>query len=115
VASIKELSSLDLLTSIDNLEDEDCAVYMPKNGVWTLNTTFTVICDDDDDDYENDDDEPQYAKQNNLKYVLNTQTFCDIIYNARLQKNQVSLEDLFRAFNFYYENDAFIDFEIESP
>ncbi|WP_445081763.1 DUF7716 domain-containing protein [Snodgrassella alvi] len=34
----------------------------------------------------------------------------DVIDYAKQQSENVSLEDLFKSFMFYYENDAFMDF-----
>ncbi len=43
--------------------------------------------------------------------VMPVATLQDIVSNAREQKRSASLMDLFAAFEFYYERDAFIEFQ----
>ena len=64
----------------------------------------------DPDDSEDPDTDPDFAIQNGLRYALSVQDVQDIVENAALQKRQLNLDDLVRAFNYYFEHDAFITF-----
>ncbi|KKR49996.1 hypothetical protein A3A55_00500 [Candidatus Roizmanbacteria bacterium RIFCSPLOWO2_01_FULL_40_14] len=59
--------------------------------------------------------DPQYiqAQENNLKYALNMAAAQDIVSNLKQQKQNITDDDLLNAFNFYMENDAFIDIKLD--
>ena len=50
---------------------------------------------------------------NNLKYALNMAAAQDIVSNLKQQKQNITDDDLLNAFNFYMENDAFIDIKLD--
>ncbi|MDM8295772.1 hypothetical protein QUW58_11250 [Enterocloster aldenensis] len=50
-------------------------------------------------------------KQNMVHTDLGISDIKDIVDNAYLQKENCSLNELIKAFIFYYNNDAFINFE----
>jgi hypothetical protein len=56
-----------------------------------------------------DFDEGALAREG-FRYVLGVADVQDIVLNATEQKPSVSAADLVRAFNYYVDNDAFINF-----
>jgi hypothetical protein len=88
-------------------------VYLPANEVWTLSSKSVVLESEEvapEFEDEPDADIPEFAKTNNLKRVLSVSNIQDIVSNARAQKLDVTVEELFQAFEYYYKNDAFINF-----
>jgi hypothetical protein len=54
---------------------------------------------------------PDFAKMNGLIRTLEVATLQDVVSNARFQRPQATLDELFNAFRFYHDRDAFIQFE----
>lgn len=53
---------------------------------------------------------PKQAKENGWIETLDGVAIEDLVENAKEQLGNASLNDLFRAFVFYYKNDAFLQF-----
>jgi hypothetical protein len=86
-------------------------VYLPKNSNWSLNSKSAVLESDEvapEHEDEPDAGVPELAKSNNLMQVLPVVVLQDIVSNARAQKADVTPEELFKAFDFYHKNDAFL-------
>ena len=84
------------------------ALYLPKNRVnWNLDTLAMI---EDPDDVESDelDDDPEIIKEANYKYVLSIQMLQRIVTNAKLQKENVTEEDLLQCLIYYFNNDAYL-------
>lgn len=64
------------------------------------------------DPHETDDpdDDPPFAVKHRLKSHLSVHTVRQILMNARAQRSNLTTDDAVRAINYYYRNDAFIDF-----
>lgn len=75
-----------------------------------FNETLPVLIWDVDDIAEDDTDLPAEALALDYDYVLDMQTVQSIVANARQQRPEAGTEDLLDAFDYYYENDAFIVF-----
>ncbi|MEH7355521.1 hypothetical protein V7150_18460 [Neobacillus drentensis] len=88
-------------------------LFLPIDKKWTIDSVCSVINWDelDEDELEGDGDTPIFAIDNNLIFVLDIATIQDIVNNAKQQRPQCSALDLFQAFMYYYNNDAFITFE----
>lgn len=84
----------------------DQSVFLPRGQSWNLDSPCVVW---DADDLEDGHDVPAVAVRNGMEYVLGISALQDVVANARMQKD-CSLEDLFGAFIFYVQNDAFIEF-----
>lgn len=85
------------------------AVFLIRGEEWTLDSKCAVL---DPDDVEDDaDDEPRFAIENNLQYALSIQDIQSIVDNANQQRLYCTEIDLLTAFLYYYDNDAFIEFE----
>ncbi len=62
--------------------------------------------------YLADDEESENLYENGeFVYLMDMACFNDILWNLSQQKQNYSLELAFDAFDFYLENDAFIDLE----
>jgi hypothetical protein len=83
------------------------SVFLPENKNWNLDSECAVL---NLDDLEIDEDVPPFAIDNHLIYSLGIQDVQDIIINAREQHTNCTDEDFLKAFLYYYDNDAFIDF-----
>ncbi|KAI9133240.1 hypothetical protein [Acaryochloris sp. CCMEE 5410] len=87
------------------------ALYLPKNGDWQLSSVCAVLIRNQD--REDIDEEPKFAVVNDLRYVLQFSDVQGIVCNAKQQLPNANEDELFRAFEFYVDNDAFIDFSNE--
>ena len=83
------------------------ALYLAGSFPWTENTLCAVLDPNETDD---PDEVPDFAKQNELKYALSVHEVQGIVANAKQQLGKVAMPRLIEAFNFYYKNDAFIEF-----
>lgn len=83
------------------------ALYLPVEIRWELNTP-TIICNPDDlhDETTGTDAIPAPG----MRYALSIADVKDIVDNARKQRPDCSPDDLLKAFLFYFERDAFIEF-----
>ncbi len=84
-------------------------LYLPEEDVWDLTTKGLIL---DPDDVEDDgDDVPMIAKENGLIDALSIQTIQSIVKNTYEQKINCTIEELLEAYLYYFDSDAFIDFE----
>lgn len=84
------------------------AIYLPKDEKWSVTSPIAVW---NPDDHDEGDEDPRIARDNGLAYVLGVSAGQDIVANARERKPDVTTEELFSAFLFYYKNDSFTIFE----
>ena len=86
-------------------------LYLPSNNQW-IHSSMAAVMEMKEVPPEMEDDDiagrPQYAIDNNLIEVIESQTLKSIIDNLIVQNPSASEEDMFNAFIFFYENDAFI-------
>src|SRR5687768_8991660 len=104
-ASIRSLA--EVLSSIQS-QPWSHAVYVDTQRPWRKETQCAVLDPNDIEDPDSDDD-PEFAMKHGLKYALTVGTAQDIVDNTRQQKAQATLADLIKAFNYYYDHDAFIE------
>ena len=84
------------------------ALYADRSAPLSLGTHCLVH---DPDDVETDDDDPpNVVATAGVAYVIGIQDVKDILQNAKHQVPEASAADLFIAFHFYIERDAFIVF-----
>ncbi|KAG8150169.1 DUF7716 domain-containing protein [Burkholderia catarinensis] len=81
-------------------------LYLPPMP-WTLDTEGAFSEDTEDDE---DVSAPAVARQSGWQITLDSATIDDIVINAHDQIDEPSMVQLFDAFVFYIENDAFILF-----
>lgn len=83
------------------------ALYVEPKEQWDAHTRAAVL---DPNETEDPDEEPEFAKQNGLRYALEIGAVKEIVDNAREQRPSATVDELLAAFNYYYDRDAFIDF-----
>lgn len=83
-------------------------VYMSNEGKWSLNSSCYIF---NLNELADDEEEPKFAVENNLRCVLSIGDIQDVVINMKQQKENCSEQDLFNAFMYYYENDAFFVYE----
>ena len=97
----------DVLMGAANLLWSD-SLFLPEGEKWGLETKGLVW---DPDDVDSDEDEvPKIAEENGLLCCIGIQVIQQVVDNARQQLQNCSVEQLFDAFLYYYDNDAFIEF-----
>ncbi|WP_223645495.1 hypothetical protein [Corallococcus sp. EGB] len=57
------------------------------------------------------DELPEFARMHGLSETLSISAAQQIVSNARLQKAKATPAEFVAAFNFYWDNDAFINLE----
>ena len=97
----------DVLMDASNLHWSD-SLFLPEDEEWKLETKGIVW---DPDDVESDEDEvPKIAEENGLFCSIGIQAIKQVVDNVRQQLGSCSVEQLFEAFLYHYDNDAFIEF-----
>jgi len=84
-------------------------LYLPV-GQWTLESQG-IFFDPDINARPGVDQTPDVIEANNWKLTLDTDLIDQIIFNAKAQKSDATIEELFQAFVYYYTNDAFLKFD----
>ena len=88
-------------------------VYLPSKGGWNLKSESATL-ESDEIPPELEDSPgagiPRLAIHHDLAQIMPVSTVQEIVSNVRAQKPIFSTEDIFRAFTFYYERDAFMRF-----
>lgn len=83
----------------------------PNKNNWTLNTKGIFTLDARDFPPDSDEYLPKQVKNDGWIEVLDGGTIEEIVANAKEQLGVPSFDELFKAFIFYYENDAFLEFK----
>jgi hypothetical protein len=86
-------------------------LYLPTGGNWSLESEAATLESDEvppELEDELDAGVPDFAKMHGLRQTLDVATLQDVVSNARQQRPHATLDDLFAAFKFYYDRDAFI-------
>lgn len=98
-----------VLQNINNYKWSD-ALFLLDEDEWGEDTKGVIL---DPDDVENDEEDvPKFAKENNMVDALDIGTIQEIYDNAIQQKKECTLDELISAYLYYYNNDAFITFEV---
>ena len=83
----------------------DRFLFLPRGAEWTLETKGAVLHEED-----LDVEPPEAELANGMRYALSISQVCEIVENARQQRARPSAGDLLRAFQYYFDHDAFITF-----
>lgn len=102
------ISIRDVLSSPENNAEWFCLPSDKES--WTLDTKGVFTLDARDFPPDSDDYLPEQVKKEGWIDVLDGGTIEEIVANAKMQLESPSLDDLFKAFIFYCETDAFITF-----
>ncbi|CDL85125.1 DUF7716 domain-containing protein [Xenorhabdus szentirmaii] len=82
----------------------------PDDSRWNLKTEGVFSLDSVDFHYDSDEFLPVQAKEGGWIETLDNASIEEIIENARIQLGNPSINELFNAFLFYFQDDAFIEF-----
>lgn len=82
----------------------------PDSENWSLDTEGIFSTDGSDNEPGSDNHLPVQAKQDGWLETLDNATIEDIFDSAQEQLGTPSEEQLFQAFKYYFDNDAFIEF-----
>ncbi len=86
-------------------------LYLPSDySQWSLTTEGIFSLDSSEFPPDSDEYLPEQVKSSGWVETLDGASIEDVVENARDQLVDPSLEQLLRAFVFYYENDAFLEF-----
>lgn len=88
-----------------------CWLYLPSEVSWTLDSPSLVLESEEvRPEQESDPDAgvPEIARQLNMMQALSIAEVQDAVANAKSQKPDVSVSELFDAFLYYYDNDAYM-------
>lgn len=99
----------DVLSSPENNTEFFC--LPPNKNNWTLSTKGVFTLDARDFPPDSDEYLPEQVKNDGWIEVLDGGTIEEIVANAKQQLGVPSLDELFKAFIFYCENDAFLEFQ----
>ena len=92
---------------VDSENNPEGWFYLPNSSEdWTLETEGICV----DDELGENEEETQELVAKGWNETLDAVTIEDVIFNAKEQKNNVTPDELLEAFVFYFENDAFINF-----
>ena len=98
---------------LEHIEKYSCRywVYLPSEDKWNIGSKAAVLESEEvPPELEDDPDAgiPVVAKANKLMEALPISVVQSIVRNAQAQVSDVSMEQLFEAFVYYYDNDAYI-------
>jgi hypothetical protein len=97
-----------LLMVIAERTSQDDAIYLRKSQYpWHKDSNCLIF---NLAQLTNIAEDPLTAKQYEMTYILTVEQMYGIIYNANLQLGKANMDELVKAFNHYYRNDAFIEF-----
>ncbi len=105
---MERLITLREALSLANSASDTAALFLPLGREWTLDTVCALLETDPDDD-----EPPKLAQYHGLGHVLSVPQLQDIISNAQQQLADPASEQLLAALLFYYDHDAFIDFNCD--
>lgn len=96
---------IDVIKRCESLRAGDI-IYIQGGQPWNAKSLCAVLSENE---MEDPDETPPFALEHNLTRTLARHETQDVVSNARQQKEFVSDDELVRAFNFYFERDAFIE------
>ncbi|WP_261845089.1 DUF7716 domain-containing protein [Aliamphritea ceti] len=97
----------ELLMTVD-LVDWRTAVYLPVDiARWSTEIEALIANPDFFDEYDLDDN-PEYMTSIGYKEILLSDDIAGVFKNAKSRFDVVDEDVMFKAFLFYYENDAYI-------
>ncbi len=104
----------DIITNIMSYSIR-CWVYLPNNDEWTLESKSAVLESEEvPPELESVPDAgvPAFAIDNSLMQALPVSEVQDIVNNAKQQKTDISIDEIFEAFLYYYDNDAYMTIKV---
>ena len=83
-------------------------LFLPKNEKLNQDTKCAILLEDDN--FEFTEETLLFAETHGLNYHFGIYLVQDVVGNAKLQKSEVSVDELVTALEHYLEYDAFYDF-----
>ena len=110
---IKSLSIRDALTDANEIS-RGSILYFPNDAKFNLDTQCALLTPWD---WEEGGDPPEVMAVDNVEMVelLPMVDIQQVVANARQQRQDPSFQLLLKALEYYYNFDAFIDFDHENP
>ena len=105
INTILKLSQV--LESVEQLPDEG-DLFLPSYEKFNQDTKCAVLLEDDN--FEFTEETLLFAETHGLHFHFGIHLVQDVVANAKLQKSEVSVDELVRALEHYLEYDAFYDF-----
>ncbi|WP_300630399.1 hypothetical protein [Pseudomonas sp.] len=105
---MKTYSIREVLQNIARMPDN--WFYLPATQ-WTLDTRGAFSLDSKDFAPDSTDYLPPQVLSDGWVATLEKAMIEDVIFNADQQLPHPSLESYFKAFEFFYQNDAFLEFQ----
>ena len=91
------------------IEDDDWCIYTVEEKL-EPNTECYVFDYPDYDDETGEEILPEYAVKHQMKCVTTCEALQDVIANSFSQRNDLTVEQLIDAVNYYFDNIAFMEF-----
>lgn len=88
-----------------------CWVYLSEVDSWNINSPCLVLESEEVPPEREDHPDagvPDAAKRLKMMQAITVAEVQDVVANAKIQKADVDAETLFRAFLYYYDNDAYL-------
>lgn len=105
--TMKKLKLSDVLLNANELPWNE-SLYLPENSSTWNNSTEAIIESADAFEEHDESDNPVDMSKIGYAHILSCSDVTSISNNLKENKPNPSLEDLFEAFEFYLDNDAFI-------
>jgi hypothetical protein len=83
-------------------------LFLPPQP-WALETEG-IFFDPDKNNRSQTDQTPEEIRSKQLALTLDSDSIEDVIFNARAQRPDGTIEELLAAFTYYFNNDAFMKF-----
>lgn len=109
---MKKITIKALLQSQENLPNT-WFFLPPDKDRWALNTVGIFSMDSSEFEPDSEEYLPKEYLNNGWIEVLDLNTIKDIVENATSQKLDLSINELFDAFVYYYDNDSFLNFSLD--
>jgi hypothetical protein len=100
----------ELLRASDELLDDGVSIFVEKGCELGLDTSCAILSDEDYNEAGNSFQTIAISGFT-MSDFLPVDAFEQVINNAYLQRNDVSTDMLLAALRFYFDNDAFINFD----
>jgi hypothetical protein len=104
---MKTYSIREVLEGLEKMPDS--WFYLPSTA-WTLDTRGAFSLDSRDFPPDSEDYLPPQVRNEGWVETLESAMIQEVIDYANQQLPAATVDDYFRAFKFYYENDAFLEF-----
>jgi len=107
---MKQISIEEALLTPEKIDEESWLCLPPTPDEWTLSTVAILSLDSSEFAPDSDEYLPKEVKEDGWVEVLDRNTIEEIVFNAGEYNGERTLDELLKAFIYYFKNDAFIVF-----